>query len=130
MDLIKLLTDQLGIQDNQARGGVGLIFDLVKKKLGDKEFAQVSNLVPQAQSWMGEAPKTDDAGGGLLGMAGSLASKFGFDDLGKLAGLAAGFKKLGLDADMITKFIPVVMKYAESLGGDNLKAILAKVLTK
>jgi hypothetical protein len=127
MDLIKLLTEQLGITDAQAKGGAGLIFDLVKKHVSGDEFQQVTKAVPQVQVWMSAAPQ-EAGGGGLWGLAGSLAGQLGLGDLGKLAELASGFQKLNLDPGMLAKFAPIVMKFVESLGGDQLKAILAKVL--
>ncbi|MCA9080723.1 MAG: DUF2780 domain-containing protein [Planctomycetaceae bacterium] len=120
--------EQLNVDESQAKGGAGLIFDMLKQKLGQEEFAQVSNLVPQAQSWMDAAPTEETGGGGLMGMVGGLASQLGLGNLGQLAELAGGFKKLGLDASMISKFAPIIMKFVEGLGGANVKAILEKVL--
>ncbi|MEZ5940004.1 MAG: DUF2780 domain-containing protein [Planctomycetaceae bacterium] len=130
MDLIKLLTDQLRVNENQARGGAGLIFDMVQKQVGSEDFAKISAAIPQVSTWINHAPTESSEGGGMFGMAGSLAAQLGLDGIGELASLAGGFKKLNLDPDMAAQFVPVIMKYVEGLGGGDLKSILAKVLPK
>jgi len=126
MELIQMLTSQLGISEEQAKGGSGLLFKLAKDKLGKDEFSQVASAVPGIDDLVSSAPKA----GGLAGTLGGLASSFGggAGKLGNLAALAGGFKALNLDSGMISKFIPVVMSYVQSQGGDNVKSILQKVL--
>jgi hypothetical protein len=74
------------------------------------------------------------SGGGMMGALGSMASAFGgglggkMEGLGNLANLAGGFSQLGLSADMIGKFVPVVLSFVQSQGGDSLKGLLEKVL--
>ena len=86
--------------------------------------------MPDANTLIGKAPAEDqDAGGGLLGMLGGMASKMGLGDLGKLAELAAQFKKLGLDLETVQKFVKVVLTFVESKGGTVVKDLLNKVLT-
>ena len=46
MELVQQLTQNLGIKEDQAKGGAGLIFQLAQQKLGDGEFAQVASAVP------------------------------------------------------------------------------------
>jgi len=48
--------------------------------------------------------------------------------LGNLASLAGGFSKLGLDSGMIGKFIPIILSFAQSKGGDVVKKLLEKAL--
>ena len=52
----------------------------------------------------------------------------GADKLGDLASLAGGFSKLGLDKDMVAKFLPIVLSFVQSKGGPAVKEVLAKVL--
>ena len=126
MELIQMLTSQLGISEEQAKGGSGLLFKLAKDKLGSDEYSQVASAVPGIDDLVSSAPKA----GGLAGSLGGIASSFGggAGKLGSLAALAGGFKDLNLDTGMIGKFIPVVMSYVQSQGGDNVKSILEKVL--
>jgi len=75
---------------------------------------------------LGAAPES----GGLAGMVGGLASKIGggAGKLGSLASLAGGFKGLGLDSGMVGKFIPIILSFVRSKGGDSIKNLLAGVL--
>ncbi|MDD4903327.1 MAG: DUF2780 domain-containing protein [Candidatus Bipolaricaulis sp.] len=124
MELIKQLVDQLGINKEQAEGGAGLLFNLAKKKLGEDVFKKIADAVPGVQDLLKSAPSE----GGVGGMLGKLASKVGAGDLGNLAGLAGGFKKLNLDTGLISKFVPIVMDFVQSKGGDAVKRLLESVL--
>ena len=130
MELIQQLVSNLGINEGQAKGGAGLLFNLAKEKLGTGDFQQLTNAIPDVTNLMKAAP---ESGGGLMGALGSAASAFGglggkMEDLGNLAQLAGGFSQLGLNADMIGKFVPIVLSFVQNQGGDAVKGLLAKVL--
>lgn len=126
MELLNMLTEQLGVDENQAKGGLGLLMGMAKEKLGAGDFAQVSEALPGVDGLIDAAPQPS----GLTGALGGLASSFGggAGQLGQLAGLASGFKGLGLDSGMIGKFVPVVLSYVESKGGAGVKSLLEGVL--
>jgi hypothetical protein len=126
MELIQMLVQQLGVSDEQASGGAGLLFKLAQEKLSSGEFAQVKAAVPGVENLVASAPQA----GGLAGALGGLASSFGGggSQLAGLAELAGGFKNLDLDSGMIGKFIPIVLSFAQSKGGDAIKQMLARVL--
>ena len=126
MDLIQMLTSQLGISEEQAKGGSGLLFKLAKEKLGGDEFRQVASAVPGLEDLISSTPKSGGIAGALGGFASSLGGSAG--QLGNLAALAGGFKNLNLDSGMIGKFIPIVMSFVQSKGGDTVKSILEKAL--
>jgi hypothetical protein len=129
MEIIKLLVDQLGVTENQAQGGAGAIFNMVKDKVSDDQFSNLSSAIPGLDSLMAAAP---DSGGGLSGAIGGLTSMLGgegAEKLGNLAGLAGSFDKLGLDMDSVTKFIPIILSFVQSKGGDTLKDLLTDVLS-
>ena len=65
-----------------------------------------------------------------MGAVGSIASSFGGGDssLGNLAGLAGGFAGLDLDAGMVGKFVPIVLEFVKSKGGDGIMGIVSSVL--
>ena len=130
MELIQQLINNLGVNEEQAKGGAGLLFNLAKEKLGSGEFQQIANVVPGMTDLLKAAP---ESGGGLMGALGSAASAFGglggkMEGLGNLAQLAGGFSQLGLSADMVGKFVPIVLSFAQNQGGDTLKGLLEKVL--
>ena len=120
MELIDQLTKTLGISETQAKGGAGLLFKQAKEKLSGEDFTKVSSSVPGIDGLINAAPAS---GGGLLG---GVTKMFGGGS--GLAGLAGGFSKLGLDSGMIGKFVPIILSFVQSKGGDGVKAILEKVL--
>jgi hypothetical protein len=126
MELIDQLVKNLGVSEEAAKGGSGLIFNMAKEKLGAGDFGKVASALPGITDLMKSAP----ASGGVLGGIGKLASGFGggAGQLGNLASLAGGFSKLGLDSGMIGKFIPIILTFAQSKGGDVVKSLLQKAL--
>ena len=126
MELIQQLTQNLGINEDQAKGGSGLILQLAQQKLGDGEFAQVASAIPGITDLLGSAPQ---AGGGLAGAIGGLAGALGGGgNIANLAALAGGFTQLGLNPSMVSQFVPVILSFAQNQGGDQIKNILAGVL--
>jgi hypothetical protein len=126
MELIDQLVKNLGVSEEAAKGGSGLIFNMAKEKLGAGDFGKVASALPGITDLMKSAPES----GGVLGGIGKLASGFGggAGQLGNLASLAGGFSKLGLDSGMIGKFIPIILTFAQSKGGDVVKSLLQKAL--
>ena len=129
MELVRVLVDSLGVSEDQAQGGAGLLFKLAQDKLGDGEFAQIADIVPGLDDMLAAAP--GDGGGGLMGAVGGLMSSLGggAGNLGALATLAGGFDKLGLDSGMIGRFVPVLLDFVRDRGGDGVADMLGKVLS-
>jgi hypothetical protein len=127
-ELIQQIISQLNISEDQAKGGAGLIFKLAKEKLGDADWSQLAGKVPGAEELAGAAPEE----GGLSSLVGGLTSALGgkAEALGDLSGLASGFKKLNLDADLVGKFVPVVLSFVKSKGGDELVSLMQNLLGK
>ncbi len=126
MELVDILTKNLGVKEDQAKGGAGLLFKQAKEKLSGEEFSKISAAVPGVDSLISAVPS--GGGGGILGSVGKLFAGSGGDkSLGSLAGLAGGFSKLGLDSGMIAKFIPLILSFVQSKGGDTAKSLLEKV---
>jgi hypothetical protein len=125
MELVQQLVEQLGISEEQAKGGAGLLFSLAKDKLGSGEFSQITDSVPGVDDLIGAAPES----GGLVSSLGGLASAFGGkgDGLGNLASLASGFSNLGLDSGMIGKFVPVVLSFIQGQGSDQASNLLSNL---
>ena len=117
--LIGNLTSQLGITNQQATGGAGAIFDYAKQKLSPADYSTVSQSLPEADSLTKAAPKNN-------GMAAMLGGNRG--EAGGIASIAGRFSQLGLSPDMIGQFLPVVLDYAKSMGGDTVSNLLGSVL--
>ncbi len=125
-DLIGMLTSQLGVTKAQATGGAGSIFKYAKESLSPAEFSTVSEGLPGVDSLVSAAPEGDGLGGQLGGASSFFGGKA--KSLGGLASLAGSFSKLGLSADMVGKFVPVVLKYAQGAGGEKVMGLLQGVL--
>jgi len=117
--LIGNLTSQLGVTNQQATGGAGAIFDYAKQKLSPADYSTVSKSLPEAESLANAAPKSN----GMAAMLGGNSS-----EAGGIASLAGSFSQLGLSPDMIGQFLPVVLDYAKSMGGDAVANLLGGVL--
>ena len=138
MELIQQLVSSLGVNEEQAKGGAGLLFNLAKEKLGDGDFQQLADKIPGVSDLLGAAPApstTASAGESIMGALGGAAAALGagglgdkMEGLGNLANLASGFSQLGLSSDMVGKFVPVVLSFVQNQGGDGVKGLLEKVL--
>ena len=127
-ELITQLVSQLGVQEGQAKGGAGLLLKLAQSKLGG-DFSKVSAAVPGLQDLIKSAPEAGGAGKLLGSLAGALGGgKAG--GLADLASLAGGFSQLKLDPQMISKFVPVILSFVQSKGGQDVVKLLAGVLKK
>jgi hypothetical protein len=127
MDLINQLVSSLGVSEEQAKGGAGMLFKLAQDKLSGSEFAQIADNVSGVDDMIAAAPAA--GGGGLMGAVGGVMSSFGGGSggLGALASLADGFDKLGLDSGMIGKFVPIVLDFVRNQGGDSAAHLLKRV---
>jgi hypothetical protein len=116
------------VNEDQAKGGAGLLFNLAKDKLDAGEFQQLADKIPGVNDLLGAAPAPSagaSAGGGMMGALGGVASSLGagglgdkLGGLGNLANLASGFSQLG-----------VVLSFVQSQGGDSMKGLLEKVMS-
>jgi hypothetical protein len=131
MELVQQLVSNLGVQENQAKGGAGLILKLAQDKLGGGEFAKVASAIPGSDMLLGSAP-TEESGGGMMGALGGMAAGMMGGgqgaNIGSLMSLAGGFSKLGMDGNMVTKFFPVILNFVQQKGGADVAGILSKAL--
>ncbi|MEM7626751.1 MAG: DUF2780 domain-containing protein [Planctomycetota bacterium] len=128
-ELISKLTAELGINEGQAKGGVGLLLKMAQDKLGGADFEKIKDAVPGAEALADAAPEAGGGeSGGLMGMVGSIAGALGGEKLEGAASLAGGFDKLGLDVSMVGKFIPQVLEFLKSKGGGDIVETLEKLL--
>ena len=127
MELIEQLINELGVQQNQAEGGIGLLLNMAREKLEEGDFSQITDTIPGASDLMDKAPQT---GAGVMGAIGGIASAFGgnVEGLGNLASLASGFSQLGLDTGMIGKFVPILLSFVQDKGGDKVKSLLENII--
>ncbi len=124
MELLNQLTQNLGVTEDQARGGTGLIMKMAQEKLGVGDFNQIADTIPGIQNIIKTAPELS----GTEKALGVASSTVGGGGGGNLANLTNGFSKLGLDTQMVTRFVPIVLSFVQSKGGDTTRNILERVL--
>jgi hypothetical protein len=124
-ELVGSLVSKLGVTPKQAEGGAGALLGLAKGKLKADDYAKVATAIPGTDKLIASAPAADapKAGGALGAAAGTMGTQ-----AAGLAGLAPVFSKLGLKSDMVAKFAPVVVDYAQKKGGDTVGKLLGGVL--
>lgn len=126
LDLVGLLTKNLGVTNQQAEGGAGAIFNAASKNMSTDDFTKVTDALPEVTSLMNSAT-SGSSGSGTLGGLSSMMGKSG-SSLSTLAGLGETFSKLGLSSDMVGKFMPIVLEYAQSKGGSQIANLLKAAL--
>lgn len=117
MALVQQLTQELGVNDRQAEGGLGLILGLLRERLPAGDFARIGEALPEASALADSAPEPESAATGLLG---GVMSAMGGGGLANLAQLANGFSGLGMDSSLVARFIPVVAAFLGDKGGSDL----------
>lgn len=111
--LVKMLTSQLSVTSDQARGGIGSMLTLAKEKLSGMDFTALTKLIPGSDTYM-------QAARDLGAVAGPIGDK---------ASLTSSFSKLGMGSEMVGKFSGVLSDFVGKAGGEPAKNLLAAVLT-
>jgi len=134
MDLVKMLTSQLGVTEPQASGGAGSLFNMAKGMLSEEDFGQVSGAIPGIGDLINAAPEVSEstAGAGTSDKMAGLAKGLGsvtkaVEGANKYAAVYDQFKQLGLNTEMVSQFVPVLLSFANSAGGESVMNILKSV---
>jgi hypothetical protein len=108
-DIASELAGNCGVSAEAAQEGLGVVPELLKRKLPAESFAKVSAAVPGADDMMAAAGDTSEqAPGGVVGAVKGASGKiFG----GGTGALPAQFGQLGLTADQIQGFLSKVLEY-------------------
>lgn len=130
LQLLPLLTQQLGVSGDQATGGMGALLQAAQALMPGTDFGKLSQMIPGASSLLSSAPAlTDgDSGGGLTGSVMKMAAEQ--SDTAK-AGmqLVSQFKSLGMGADMIPKFTGVAESYLKQSDDPGTADLLTSALS-
>jgi len=137
MDLIGQLTQQLGVNPQQAQGLAGSVLGLVqgtvKEKLGEGAAGQMAQAVPEMQGWQ-QAAQAAPASGGGSGMMGALGGLMGggggssggglggmlgalggaASQAGEVAALVSLAQRFNVDASKATLVAPLVLNFLKS----------------
>jgi hypothetical protein len=116
-ELIQRLIRDLGVDKNQARGGLVALLRAGEQNLKPADFKTLLADLPGADKLLRSAPPPSP----LSSIAGGLGSLLGSrSSAGRWAGLAASFSELGVDLATAKKFGPIVMDYVREHGGGDL----------
>mgnify|MGYP000090619004 CR=1 FL=1 len=128
LGLTDALVKQLGVSETQAEGGSGALLEMAKSNMSEADFGELSKSIPGIDSLIGAAPeqKATSSSDNLLG---SLANATGNDSLISAAGLADTFQKLDLSSDMVGQFVPVIVDYVKTNGGEGAANLLSSALS-
>jgi hypothetical protein len=110
--LVSLLTNQLNVTANQAKGGVGSMLSLAKEKLTGPDFSSLTKYIPSSDTYIKAAQD-------LGAVTGPIKDQ---------VGLQSAFSQLGMGSDMVGKFTGVLSDFVGKAGGDTAKNLLAAVL--
>jgi len=125
LGLVQTVVKQVGVTEQQAQGGTGLLLNHAKNNLTTEEFQKVTTAMPEVTGLAATGAELQKKSGGALGgLGGGLGAAAG------LASLAGPFKSLGMSPDMVGKMAPVVLDYAKTTGGAEVGSLLSRVLAK
>ena len=123
--LLDALTGQLGVTAEQASGGAGSLFGLAKNNLSNEHYSQIASVVPGIEEMIASVPAS-----GNSGSVAAVASMLGGDSsAGNLASLASTFGDLGMESNMIGKFMPIILDYLQSEGGQAVMELMKGALS-
>jgi len=114
-EFIQMATSQLGIGEDTATTATGAVLKMVKAKLGDGDFGQLSAAVPG----LAEMATGGSGGGGLGGLMGKAAGMLG-GQAGGAAGLLGLVTSSGLSLDQAGSFVPLLFNFIKGKAGTDL----------
>ena len=124
--LTGLVTEQLGVTEQQAQGGLGTLFSVAQSTLDGADFQQLSEHVPEMASLLGATPEVSERAKGISSLVAE-AGKYG-DALKSSNEAYAQFKTLGLDAAQIPQYIEVTNHFLKKQGGTDIASLFSKGL--
>lgn len=110
--LVKILTSQLDVTANQAKGGLGSTLTLAKEKLKAPDFETLTKYIPGTETYMKAAKDL----GAVTG------------PINDQAGLQAAYHKLGMGWDKVGKFSKVLSDYVGAAGGEQAQGLLTSLM--
>lgn len=114
--LISMVKEQLGLDENSARGGVGVALALIKKFGEDGAASELLGKIPGADALASAEEGRVEAGGGLGGLVGNLLG----GDAGDAAKALGAMKDLGIDLDDGKKLVSLVGSFLKEHAGEEL----------
>ena len=120
---------ELGIAQEQAQGGAGLLLQWAQSHLTADQFQVVADAIPAISDVIGKSPipaaplQRNPSLLGWLAWFQQLCSR-----LGSLAPLAGPFRQLGLPPSKVELFVAVLLEYFRDQGSPEAALLLKRVL--
>lgn len=127
--LLSSVTSNLGVTNEQAKGGMAALVSYAKQNVSDEQFAMLTSKVPGLDSIMQYVPVVKEAASGGLGGLMDKAASYN-ETLGQLNQLNKQFESLGLDTNMIKGYAQQASQYLDTPQGQEAKQLLADSLLK
>lgn len=131
-EFITMITNQLGITEQQGRSATGGVLKLLKDKLDEGTFSDLLNQLPGAEGLVSQsesAPQGLSSGGG--GLMGSLTSMAGSLLGGKgsiVAQVGKTLSESGIGIDKAGGFLSTLVSFLkDKLGEDAFRALAEKL---
>jgi len=106
-----LLQGGLDVTEDQADGSIGSMMSLASQKLSAGDYDKFANMIPGADKYL-ESAKS------LGAVAEPLASLGDFNN---------ALSSLGISAETVEKYVPMITEYVGKLGGDDATKLLSKI---
>jgi len=122
--IIKSLSQSLGLPEPAVRAGVGILLNFIKQKSatsGNAQFNSLIALLPGASELMNSAPAAAGSaasGGGLGGLLSAAGNLLG-GNLGEAAQAASALQGAGIPLDKAAPLASGFFDQAKSIAGDD-----------
>ncbi|WP_394202537.1 DUF2780 domain-containing protein [Shewanella waksmanii] len=123
--LVDSVMSQLGLNQNQAEGGLGSLLALAQSTLGNEQFSPIANAIPGIDTLLSAAPEVDNTSGmsGLLAKAGDLGSS-----LQGGAQVYDAFEQLGISKELAAPMVDILKGYVDTHAGAGTTDLLMQGL--
>ncbi|WJG09472.1 DUF2780 domain-containing protein [Aliiglaciecola sp. LCG003] len=127
-DMVAILAKNLGVNNQQAQGGLGSIFNYVKGNISADKFNQLSDSLPGVSDLINAAPDVSQLkeSGGLAGLM-DKAAEYN-DSLKAINNVKKQFEALGLKPEMIMQYVEQAKAYLDTEQGQQAKQLLMQGL--
>ena len=119
--IIKTLSQSLGLPEPAVRAGVGIILNFVKQKSADSgnaQFTALLGLLPGASALMSSTPASDAGGGALGGLLAKAGGLLG-GNLGDAAAALGALQGAGIPMDKAGELASGFFTEAKGVAGDD-----------
>lgn len=118
-ELIGEIVSKVGVNQEQAEGGLGAILNFAKDQLDRDTFSKIASNIGGTDDLIGKFANlaSGSNAGGIGGLLSSATSALGIKtDIGGLASMVGTLSNLNIDLDTLKKFAPVVSGFLKNKG--------------